>query len=318
MSSKIVTIGIPVYNEGVFLSETIQSAINQTYKHLRIVVSDNCSTDNSFEIASKFASLDGRITVYKHKANIGVIENFKFLRDNCDTDYFLWLGAHDLLHKDFVNEAIKNLENNGQVVLHYPKAKYFEQVGTLLENANSEIELNNKLSVDRMMKVVTNLANCTALHGVFRTKIIKEIIFDKIGADNLLLFLVSSYGVIEASSDTMYFRRIVRKETQEEFVARMKKYGMGQADDIQQYRVEVYLVHFKHIFNNINLNFQEKMELFFRLRDLCLFRYPQDFTRLALLKYFLFKNVDLKVASMLPVAYLAEIQRLGKRKISTS
>ena len=228
----------------------------------------------------------------------------------------MWLGAHDCVKEDFVEQAVKFMEQNNKVILYYPKAKYFEQIETLLESADSEIESKAVLPVERMMKVVTMLANCTAIHGVFKTEILKKIPFEKIGADNLVLFLIASYGIIEASYETMYYRRVVRKETQEEFVARMKKYGMGKADTMFQYRVEVYLVHFKHLFNNENLSFKEKMELFFRLRDLCLYRYPDDFTRIALLKYFLFRNVDLAVASILPVAYILEAPKLLNRRLT--
>lgn len=318
IESPIVTIAVPFYNEEKYLRQTLQSLVDQTIKNAVFILSDNNSNDGSFEIASEFARKDSRIKLIKHDVNIGAVGNFVYTRDIAETKYFMWLGAHDCVKDNFVELAVQFLEQNNQVVLYYPKAKYFEQIETLLESADSEIESKDVLPVERMMKVVTQLANCTAIHGVFRTDVIKKIPFEKIGADNLVLFLMASYGLIEASPDTKYFRRVVRKETQEEFVARMKKYGMGKADTMIQYRVEVYQVHFKHLFNNINLNFQEKMELFYRLRDLCLYRYPKDFTRLALLKYFLFKNVDLKVAFILPLAYLFEFQQLSKRKLRQS
>jgi len=316
IESPIITVAVPFYNEEKYLKQTLQSLINQTVKNAVFILSDNNSNDGSFEIASEFARKDTRIKIIKHDHNIGAVGNFVYTRDIAETKFFMWLGAHDCVKDDFVEQAVNFLEQNNQVVLYYPKAQYFEQIENLLESADSEIESKEVLPVERMMKVVTTLANCTAIHGVFRTEMLKKIPFEKIGADNLVLFLVASYGMIEASSETKYYRRVVRKETQEEFVARMKKYGMGKADTMLQYRVEVYLVHFKHLFNNVNLNFSEKMDLFFRLRDLCHYRYPQDFTRGALLKYFLFKNVDLAVALMLPVAYIYEFKKLVGRKLS--
>lgn len=314
MNAQIVTIGIPAYNEGRYLSETIQTALNQTYKHIRVLVSDNGSTDDTYQIASKFSEKDNRVSVYRQEKNIGVIENFIFVRDKCETKYFMWLGSHDLMDNKFVEKGVNYLEKNSEAVLYYPKARYFEHIETLLENSDSEIESQDALPVNRMMKVVKMLASCTAIHGVFKADVIKKIPFEKVGADNLVLFLLAAYGFIATSNETDYFRRVVRKETQEEFVARMKKYGMGKADTMLQYRVEVYQVHFKYIFNNEMLSFSEKMELFFRLRDLCVYRYPQEFTRIALLKYFLTKSVDLPVALMLPVAYLFELPQLLKRK----
>ena len=230
----------------------------------------------------------------------------------------MWLGAHDCITDNFIAEAINYLEKNSSVVLYYPKARYFEQWGTLLENADSEIELNSNSAVDRMMKVVTNLSKCTAIHGVFRTEPIQKIPFNKVGADHLVLFLIASYGIIESSPSTHYFRREVRKETQEEFIVRMKNYDMGNANSHQAYLIGVFLMHFKYLFDNENLTFSEKQQLFMKLRDLCVYRFPNHFTRAALLKYFLFTNIDLKVAIMLPLAYLFEFQHLLKRKLVRS
>lgn len=312
---NIISVAIPFYNEEKFLDDSIQSLINQSYKRINIILSDNCSTDGSYEIAKKYADKHDNIVLIKHVTNIGAVGNFEYTREIAKTKYFMWLGAHDIICENFVEEAINFLEANPSFVLYYPKARYFEKMGVLLDEANSNIESISDDKLERMMNLVTKLAMCTAIHGVFRTDIIQEIPFDERGADNLILFLIVAYGKISASSDTQYYRRVVRKENNEEFVKRMKQYGMGKADTMLQYRVEVYQVHFKYIFNNEILNFSEKMELFFRLRDLCLFRYPQDFTRMALLKYFLTKNVDLPVALMLPVAYIFELLQLLRRKL---
>lgn len=67
MNLPFVTIGIPVYNEEKFVAETILSALNQTYKNIRIIISDNCSTDRTFEIAAKYAQVDGRIKLIRHE-----------------------------------------------------------------------------------------------------------------------------------------------------------------------------------------------------------------------------------------------------------
>src|SRR6516162_10132302 len=111
-----VTIAIPVYNEEKFLLETIQSAINQSYKNIRIIISDNCSTDASFEIASKFAKQDNRIELIRHEKNIGALENFIFALSKCNTQYFMWLGAHDLLLPGFIEEAVNKMNGDPSIL----------------------------------------------------------------------------------------------------------------------------------------------------------------------------------------------------------
>ena len=54
-TKPLVTIGIPVYNEEKYIKETLLSAINQTYKNLEIIISDNCSTDSSLKVIHEVA-----------------------------------------------------------------------------------------------------------------------------------------------------------------------------------------------------------------------------------------------------------------------
>ena len=62
---KKVSVIVPVYNTSLYLEECINSIINQTYKNLEIIVVNDCSTDNSLEIISKFK--DKRIKIINLK-----------------------------------------------------------------------------------------------------------------------------------------------------------------------------------------------------------------------------------------------------------
>ena len=57
----LVTVGIPNYNGARYLEEVLVSLMKQTYKNLEILVSDNCSTDNSVAIVEKLQRQDKRI-----------------------------------------------------------------------------------------------------------------------------------------------------------------------------------------------------------------------------------------------------------------
>lgn len=69
--SPLISIIIPVYNVAPFLSQCIQSVLDQTYTHLEVIIVDDGSTDESPAICDKFAKLDTRIKVI-HKKNGGL------------------------------------------------------------------------------------------------------------------------------------------------------------------------------------------------------------------------------------------------------
>lgn len=71
-SSPMVTVFIPCYNAGRFISETIDSILAQTYQDFEILIIDDGSTDNSSEILNKYAEEDERIRILKNKRNRGV------------------------------------------------------------------------------------------------------------------------------------------------------------------------------------------------------------------------------------------------------
>ena len=64
MENPLVSVIIPVYNYDRYLGEAVESVLNQTYKHLEVIVVDDGSTDGSREVAESFAERGGRIFVF--------------------------------------------------------------------------------------------------------------------------------------------------------------------------------------------------------------------------------------------------------------
>ena len=54
MSGRVVTISISCYNYARFLGDAIDSALNQDYEHIQVIVVDDGSTDGSVEVASAY------------------------------------------------------------------------------------------------------------------------------------------------------------------------------------------------------------------------------------------------------------------------
>ena len=66
----LVSIIIPTYNSSKYILQSIISAIDQTYTNVEIIVSDNCSTDDTVDIVKSIAVKDNRIHLYQNKFNI--------------------------------------------------------------------------------------------------------------------------------------------------------------------------------------------------------------------------------------------------------
>ena len=80
--SPLVSVIMPSYNAERYIAESISSVLNQTYPHWELLITDDCSTDNTVAIARSFAEQDSRIKlkVAEHHSGIANTRNQSLLR----------------------------------------------------------------------------------------------------------------------------------------------------------------------------------------------------------------------------------------------
>lgn len=260
----LVTIGIPVYNEGKYLAETIESAINQECTDIDIVISDNGSTDNSSEIIKYYSELDKRIRPIYLGKNIGPIANFRSLLDNTTSKYFVFLGGHDLFLSHYIGEAISFLETNPDYVMSYPESRLVDGNDEVLQYSDPDIDSAGLNHLQRMTKVAANLSWCTCFHGVFRTDVIRQLPTLKIrGSDHLLLFAASYYGSIHWIRKLGILRRESRPEPPKMTESRRIKSGVYSEPGNRFYNSWSVMAqeHLRFIFKGTKFSILDKISL---------------------------------------------------------
>jgi glycosyltransferase involved in cell wall biosynthesis len=105
MNSKLVSIITPSYNSEKFISETIKSVLNQTYKNWEMLITDDGSTDNSYEIINKICEKDSRIKLFSIKnAGPAVARNNSI--KHAKGKYVAFLDSDDLWFSEFLSKSI--------------------------------------------------------------------------------------------------------------------------------------------------------------------------------------------------------------------
>ena len=79
-SYPLVSIGVPTYNGGEGLRRALKTVFDQGYPNLEIVISDNCSTDNTSEIIAEMAKEHPEIKYHRQSQNTGIYNNFFYSR----------------------------------------------------------------------------------------------------------------------------------------------------------------------------------------------------------------------------------------------
>lgn len=99
-----VSICIPTYNMAKYLGFAVESALNQSYRDIEVILCDNASTDNTQELLSRFK--DSRLKVFRNDTNIGMIRNFNRCIELSSGEYIKFLEADDLLETDCVSKMV--------------------------------------------------------------------------------------------------------------------------------------------------------------------------------------------------------------------
>jgi glycosyltransferase involved in cell wall biosynthesis len=120
-----VSILIPVYNREHLIEETVNSALAQTYRDFEIVIVDNCSTDNTYEILQAMTNTNPQIRLFQNSENLGPVKNWQKCLEYSKGEYIKILWSDDLIHETFLEKSVPVLENNMDVGFVYTKVKIF-------------------------------------------------------------------------------------------------------------------------------------------------------------------------------------------------
>ena len=125
----LVTVGITTYNSNInYLSEAIDSIINQSYRNLEIIIYDDCSS-NSKDIENLIIrKKDDRIFFLKSEKNMGVSNSLNEIIKKANGDFFCWCPDDDYMSLSRIQRQIRSVEKNPDFISysnHYQLVEMF-------------------------------------------------------------------------------------------------------------------------------------------------------------------------------------------------
>ena len=171
-SFPLVTIGIPTYNRAnSTLSLAINSACNQDYPNLEIIVSDNCSFDNTKEIVNAFNN--ERIKYIRQKINIGANNNYNACLNAAKGVYFLLLHDDDLIDDDFVSTCLRTAQYSTDYGFIRTGTRHIGKDGKVFKTSPNFVYSNNPdemfsawVNWETSFYLCSTLFNTKALRGI--------------------------------------------------------------------------------------------------------------------------------------------------------
>lgn len=177
-----VSIVTPCYNAESYLSQTIESVINQTISEWEMLIVDDCSNDDSRKIVEFYSAVDSRIKYYRTKApsgspslprNIGI--------ENATGEFLAFLDADDLWLPDKLEKQIKFMEVNNYDLSY----SFYEKMDWQGNRNNRIIKTRYKTTYNKLLQ--SNSIPC--LTSMIRKNVIGDTRFKQIPQEDFCFWL---------------------------------------------------------------------------------------------------------------------------------
>jgi glycosyltransferase involved in cell wall biosynthesis len=208
-SEPLVSIGMPVYNGEPFIRQALDSLLAQDYEHFELIISDNASTDRTQEICLEYAACDRRIRYYRNSENLGALANFNRVLALAKGEYFMWAAHDDLWSPNYVSICARALSASPQAVLCTTSAYIMDALGNVIARYEEDIDSLDLTRVERLRKVIANIARNTSFYGLFRRAILERVAFHAFyGSDHVFLAEASLYGDFVRVPQSLFYSRV--------------------------------------------------------------------------------------------------------------
>jgi glycosyltransferase involved in cell wall biosynthesis len=217
---KSVCLGMPIFNQTVFLKEALDSLLAQTYESYRLIIIDDSTISEPSQIVRSYAERDSRITYIRNSKRRGMVGNWQAcVHAANDADFFAWVSDHDIWATHWLERLVGVLEENPLVVLAYPLTEHIEMDGSIRIRKSippfSTKGLSDKNRIRAVCKEAKGFGNM--IYGLFRLSSLKRAgIFRRLlFPDVVVLHEISFWGEIHQIPEKLWFRRHTGETTDE-------------------------------------------------------------------------------------------------------
>jgi dolichol-phosphate mannosyltransferase len=181
MTTNSLTIAIPLYNE----SKTIQYLYEQLDKakdaiptsNLKILLVDDGSTDNTFELLNKYFLDFKNCTIIQHNSNLNLNGFINTAINNCDTEYIVFLDSDCTFDPMYIPEMISLVNEDIDIVNGSP----YHPNGSVEGVKKGRLVISNGANYIYRILINKNIFTYTSIFKLYRTSVIKEMSIETSG-----------------------------------------------------------------------------------------------------------------------------------------
>lgn len=215
-ASPSVVLGMPAYARPDALPRTLESLLSQTYRDFALVIVDDCPSPETAAIVERYAREYPRVHYEANRTRLGMVGNWRrvFARARQSypqSEYFAWVGDHDLWHARWLQEMVSVLDAHPDVVLAYPEnLRMMPGRGRM---ANKEFETFGMASRGaRMRKSARHMPAGDVIYGLMRVNALEAAgVFRRVVTpDRQVLLALSLFGQVKQVPEVLWYREVLR------------------------------------------------------------------------------------------------------------
>ena len=111
-NNKLVSVIMATYNSSETISVSLKSILDQTYKNIELLVVDDCSTDNTYEILDEYRKKYSQVRLFKNNENIGLTKSLNFLINKSKGEFIARQDSDDISNSDRIKKQLKFIYTN--------------------------------------------------------------------------------------------------------------------------------------------------------------------------------------------------------------
>lgn len=210
MSTPRVSIGLPVYNGGGYLRQSIETLLAQSFTDFELVISDNASTDGSEAVCREFAARDPRVRYTRLAENIGGVANHNRVASLATGEYFMWAASDDHWHPDYLRRCVEVLDHDPAVVVVFAINAQMDDAGQPLKPVPPGPSLAIADAYQRFRLSTEIYRTIEPFYGLMRRSALLRVkpMVKHPGFDRILFAELALLGPLRQIDEPLYVRRI--------------------------------------------------------------------------------------------------------------
>lgn len=154
-----VDILLATYNGEKYIKEQVESILNQTYENIQIIISDDCSTDNTRQVLKEYENNE-KIKIFYQEKNLGYVKNFEFLLKQVKSNLYMLSDQDDVWKKEKVEKSVEKIESEKLDLVFGDLEVVDENLNTLYKSYNRYMHLIHKIKKYQKDYRLQYLYNC--------------------------------------------------------------------------------------------------------------------------------------------------------------